>query len=147
MKYFIFAFTLFLLSACAALPASSDQIVQNTPVPVSDNSPILSTDDAGLAKGEVYFDQVQILSMESYPPQFNLNLTGNLPTPCHKLHVEVGNPDAQNQIRVDAYSVVDSDQVCAQVLQPFEVTVPLGSFPSGRYTLWLNNEMIGEIQG
>lgn len=146
VKYLILVLSIFMLSACAALPTSSDQVVQNTPVPITGLPPLLSTDDAYLSQGEVYIDSAQILSMESYPLQFNLNLVGNLPTPCHKLHVDVEQPDAQNQIRIQAYSVVDPAMVCAQVLQPFDVTVSLGSYPAGRYTLWLNGEKIGEIQ-
>ncbi len=146
MKFLTFILSLLMLSACAVLPASSDRDAQNPPGPVTQLPTFASTDDAGLSRVEVNFDAAQILSMESDPLQFTLNLKGNLPTPCHKLHVDVGEPDAQNQIHIDAYSLVDPALACAQVLQPFDVTVPIGSFPAGRYTLWLNGEMIGEIQ-
>ena len=54
-------------------------------------------------------------------------------------------PDKQNQIYVEVYSVILPDQMCAQVLEPFEANVGLGSFSAGHYSIWVNGEMIGEF--
>lgn len=135
MKFLTFILSLLMLSACGVLTTSSDRDTQNPPGPVVQLPDAVAIDDTDLIRVEVTFDTAQILSMESNPLQFTLNLKGNLPTPCHKLHVDVGEPDAQNQIHIDAYSLVDPALACAQVLQPFDVTVPIGSFPAGRYTL------------
>jgi hypothetical protein len=97
-----------------------------------------SPEDDALTRGEAFIDSHQLLTLESYPLQFNLTLTGSLPTPCHQLRVTVSSPDAGNMIAVEVYSVVDPAAVCAQMIQPFEVTVPLGSYPSGRYFLHIN---------
>ncbi|MDO8754446.1 MAG: hypothetical protein Q7J80_11170, partial [Anaerolineales bacterium] len=84
--------------------------------------------------------------LESYPLQFVLALKGSLPTPCHQLRVAVNPPDAGDNVVVAVYSVSIPDEMCVQVLEPFEVNIPLGSFPAGRYTLWVNGEMLTEFQ-
>ena len=83
--------------------------------------------------------------MESYPLQVALLIKGTLPTPCHRLRVEVSKPDIQNFIAVEAYSLVDPDQNCIQVLEPFDENIPLGSYPDGSYTVTLNGEEVGEF--
>ena len=82
---------------------------------------------------------------ESYPLQVSLHLTGSLPTPCHQLKVEVSEPDADNIIVVDAYSLVDPNEMCIQVLKAFDETIPLGSYGDGTYTVVLNGEEVGSF--
>ena len=83
--------------------------------------------------------------MESYPVQIMLALKGSLPTPCNQLRVVDNPPDKQNRIQVEVYSVLDPEQMCAQVLEPFEANIGLGSFPRGHYSVWVNGEMVGEF--
>ena len=78
--------------------------------------------------------------------QINLVLRGELPTPCNQLRIKVTPPDAQNLIQVNVYSVVDPDQICTQVLEPFEAVVSLGSFTSGKYSVYVNGEYLGEFE-
>ena len=96
-------------------------------------------------RGGVYLDSLEIIQRESYPVQIALVLQGSLPTPCHELRTEVAQPDEQGRIVVDVYSLVDPDEVCIQVLQPFEETVELGSYTQGTFTVWVNGEMVGEV--
>lgn len=143
---FILLALLLILSACAGgmeEPVNNDEPVssESPSVPPTETSaPILSLDS--FERGPVYLDSVDLLRMESFPVQFMLSLTGNLPTPCHQLRVEVSPPDADNRVMVEVYSVVDPGVMCTQVLKPFELNHPLGSFPEGKYTLWVNGEMI-----
>jgi hypothetical protein len=102
-------------------------------------------DDGNLTRGNVYIDRSELLIMESNPIQIALMLRGSLPTPCNKLRVIASPPDEQNRIQVDVYSVIDPEQICVQVLEPFEANTGLGSFPSGHYSVWVNGEMIGEF--
>ena len=103
-------------------------------------------DDAFLTRGEAYIDSRDLLTMESYPLQFMLSLKGNTPSPCHQLRVLVNAPDFENKILVEVYSVSDPNKVCAQVLSPFEVNVPLGSFAPGYYILLINGEQAAEFK-
>lgn len=101
--------------------------------------------DEALQRGEVFIHQAGILILESFPPQFMLQLQGSLPTPCHELRAVVPEPDAQNRIDVEVYSVVDPGVVCIQMLEPFETNISLDSFPAGQYTVLVNGEEVGEI--
>ena len=143
------------LSACANAdnPTSSDPSYPNTSYPntsypntatPNDYSP--KPEDAVLTRDEVYLGSKDLLTMESYPLQFMLTLTGDLPTPCHQLRVLVNPPDAENKILVEVYSVTSPDQVCVQMLSPFEVNVPLGSFAPGYYILLVNGEQTAEFE-
>lgn len=105
-----------------------------------------SAQDKSLSQSEAFVTSTDILVLESFPPQYMLTIKGNLPTPCHQLRVEVGEPDAQNQIQVQVYSVVDPNLMCIQVLEPFEENIPLGSLPTGQYTVLVNGERSGQIE-
>ena len=101
--------------------------------------------DANLRRANVYIDVTEILIRESFPPQIALLLKGELATPCHRLRVDVSQPDQENKIRVEAYSVVNPQLMCAQVITGFEESVNLGSFPAGHYEVWVNDVKIGEF--
>ncbi len=133
-----------LLTACTpltAVPVSTPTL--SATQPINDYAP--HPDDSGLTRGQAFLDSSDLLTMESYPLQFSLALKGNLPTPCHKLRVAINPPDADNKVIVDVYSVADPTAVCIQVLEPFEVSIPLGSYPSGHYALSVNGKQIAEF--
>ena len=102
--------------------------------------------DDKLQRGNAYLDSRQILTQESFPPQFMLELKGNLPTPCHKLRVKVNPPDANKQIQVEVYSLADPAEICIQVLEAFQVSVPLKNLASGTYQVSVNQEPVGELK-
>ncbi|HEY3476200.1 MAG TPA: hypothetical protein VGK56_16415, partial [Anaerolineales bacterium] len=101
--------------------------------------------DKDLIRGNVYLNNASVVIRESFPPQISLLISGDLPTPCNQLRAEVSAPDQENKITVDLYSVSDPDRMCVQVLEPFEESIDLGTYPSGHYTVWVNGEMIGEF--
>ncbi len=140
--------TLALLAACAptqtALPDSP--ISSDDPIPpLKFDDTIPRPADSSLLRENAYIESTDLLTMESYPLQFMLTVKGELPTPCNQLRVEVRPPDADNKILVDVYSLVEPDIMCAEVIQPFSQNIPLGSFPSGHYTLWVNGEKVAEF--
>jgi hypothetical protein len=102
--------------------------------------------DENLERGNVFIDSTEILIMESFPLQFSLIIDGNLPTPCHQLRANLSEPDAQNRINVELFTLVDPTHICIQVLKPFSENIPLGSFPDGTYTIVLNGQEIGQIK-
>lgn len=138
-----------LLAACAsaaATPSGGDAPV-NGDTPQAPGSPDYSPQagDVKLTRGAVYLNSVDLLTMESFPLQFSLALKGDLPTPCNKLRVRIAQPDERRVIAAAVYSVVDPAMACAQVLEPFEVNIPLGSFPAGHYTVLVNGEKAAEF--
>ena len=159
MKKFLLTIILIIMALTACAPVTDIPIATNPPATAtqpddvstiepstlqpSDSSPRPS--DSNLVRGNVLLDSTDLLTMESFPLQFMLVLKGGLPTPCHELRVAVSPPDVQNKIVVDVYSVVDPNSICAQVVEPFEENFPLGSFPSGHYTLWVNGEQVAEF--
>lgn len=101
--------------------------------------------DESMSRGEVYIDSLSILVLESFPPQYQLQVQGYLPTPCHQLRAIVDEPTIDSEIHVQVYSVVDPNMACIQVLEPFEVNIPLGSYVRGSYTVFVNGEEVGKI--
>jgi len=83
----------------------------------------------------VFVDSVEILLLESWPVQVRVLLKGHLPTPCHTLGWDLGEPDADGRIVLDLFSTADPDEICIQMLQAFEQTIDIGSFTSGSYVL------------
>jgi len=109
-------------------------------------SPLLpQPGDSKLRRGNVYIQEAGLVIRESYPPQISLNISGELPTPCHQLRAEVSEPDLDNKIIVDVYTVVDPELICTQVLKPFSESIDMGTFPSGHYSVWVNGESAGEF--
>jgi hypothetical protein len=155
--WFFLLLCLLIVSACQ--PQNPVEIPPSSPKPGDSNvtpptpgmqEPINSyapgKGDESLQRGEVFIDSTDILTLESFPLQFQLNVKGSLPTPCHQLRVVIDQPNERNEIHVSIYSLVDPNTVCTQVLEPFEANIPLGSFPSGKYSVFVNDEKVGEIE-
>lgn len=140
------------VTACGPLPATLPPDTAVTSPPVEEITPEPMTNpyapqpaDAGLTRGKVFIQETGLLIRESYPPQIVLGFSGDLPDPCHQLRVQVSDPDENNRIDVEAYSVANPEMACIQVLQPFQAEIDLGTFPSGHYSVWLNGELAGEF--
>jgi hypothetical protein len=97
----------------------------------------------------IYIDSHDLLVAESYPVQISLHITGNLPTPCHSFNYsfQIGSANDRFRIDVSAWSESDPGAVCAQVLEPFEINIPIPmeGAAEGSYTVWLNGEKVGEF--
>ncbi|MGQ0605153.1 MAG: hypothetical protein ACT4QE_26045 [Anaerolineales bacterium] len=113
------------------------------PLPTSEYAP--QPGDSALVRDTAYVDSAELLQLESFPVQTVLKLTGSLPTPCHQLRVAVPQPDAQGNIAVEVYSVVDPNRICAQVLKELDASVPLTGLAPGGYTVLVNGEQVGEF--
>jgi hypothetical protein len=99
--------------------------------------------DENMQRSPAFVDKMDILAAESYPLQYRLELAGSLPTPCHQLRISIQEPDTSGNIYMEVYSL-DSGQMCTQMLQPFDATIPL-QYPPGQYTLWINTQQIGTL--
>ena len=102
-------------------------------------------EDDNLTRGEAFIHETSLVIRESFPPQISVMLRGDLPTPCNALRIILNPPDEENKIVVEVYSVADPDRICTQVLQPFEESLDLGTYPSGHYTVWVNDALAGEF--
>lgn len=106
---------------------------------------IPSPEPARGVEGPVYVEDTDLLLMESYPVQVALLVSGNLPTPCHELRWEVSDADPSGRIVVEMVSIADAETLCVQVLEPFEERIPLGSYESGAFSVWLNGEQVADF--
>ncbi len=101
--------------------------------------------EENMKRGNVFIEESGIVMLESMPPQYVLHIVGNLPTPCHKLRARLSQPDEKNQIQVEVYSLVNPDEICTQVLSPFDSNISLGSYKTGKYSVLLNGQKVAEI--
>lgn len=144
-------------SPAATQPPSLEPSASPTPMPSLTSTPNTEAppdlpdyaprgSDKNLTRGEAFVEESGVLTLESFPPQFRLSLIGTLPTPCHQLRVALAPPDAQDQIVVEVYTVVDPDLMCMQVLAPFSATVPLEGYAVGpTYQVLVNGAPVGEF--
>jgi hypothetical protein len=142
-----------LLSACVGedspnnydpnKPVSSD----DTPIPVEPDGGIGGAGDEGKTRGNAFVNDAQLMIMESYPVQVSLSVSGDLPTPCNELRYTIEQPDEENRIYVEVYSVIDPGIMCTQVLDPFAVNIslPVQDLPEGTYSVYVNGELVGEF--
>jgi hypothetical protein len=140
-------------SSCALptqkTPSADDPVTSATdalggsPLPFTAFQP--QPGDETLIRSQVFLDLAELLTLESYPLQFRIHLKGNLPDPCHQLRVQIHPPDAQQRVLVEAYSVADANAICAQVLVPFEESLPLEGLPAGTFAVVLSGQYLGEV--
>ena len=152
MKYLTTALLVTILAAsCTNTPTAPDTAVTSPPegtMPARQPSvnPLgPKPGDEKLTRGIIFIQEASLVIRESFPPQISLMFSGDLPTPCHELRAVVNPPDDENKIIVDAYSVVDPNMACIQVLEPFQGSIDLGTFPTGHYTVWINDNLAGEF--
>ncbi|MFN8413586.1 MAG: hypothetical protein U0Z26_14470 [Anaerolineales bacterium] len=134
-------FMVLLLTACGSTPTAVPPVFQG------ENPYAPQATDGEMQRDTVTIDSSMMALSKSLPPQVMLKFAYFPPTPCHELRVEVGMPDAQNRIHVTAYSVVKKDTACVlmALATPLDASLNLGSFPSGHYSLWLNEASVGEF--
>ena len=97
-------------------------------------------------RGAVYIDFLEVVQIENIPFRMGLWIKGSLPTPCHHLRYDIAQPDVENRIEVEMYSVSDPEMICVQVLAPFEEIIPLDNLPAGTFTVFVNGNLAGELQ-
>lgn len=96
-------------------------------------------------RGNVFPDGYDVVGWDAKTGEKALNVTGMLPTPCHQIRFDVSEPDDVNRIEINLYSTSDPEMICAQVLSPFMVDIPLGVLSPGDYTIWVNGRLAGEL--
>ncbi len=102
---------------------------------------------ADLVEGNAFVNSADLLTMESFPVQISLSLEGNLPTPCNQLTIDIAEPNADNQIHVKVYSLIDPAMSCIAMIEPFstQVSLPVEDLADGTYEVWVNGTLVGEF--
>lgn len=101
-----------------------------TPAPPPPAEPIM-----GLAM----VDSIQILTLESFPVQVNVQVRGDLPDGCTSINEIISQRDG-NAFTVAVTTFRDSDRMCTQALVPFTEMIPLDvlGLEAGTYTVSVN---------
>jgi hypothetical protein len=97
-----------------------------------------------LGSEPVFVDSTDILLLESFPVQVVVSVRGHVPTPCHKPVWAV--QDRGDTIEITLWSESDPEAICIQVLETFEVAIPLGSYEAADIDVLLNGDPIGRIE-
>ena len=81
-----------------------------------------------LTRGEVTIDMstTRLDTTSTQPDIMAVNLSGELPDPCHQLRIVPSPIDSENKVNLEVYSVFDPESACTAVTQPFHVIYPLG---------------------
>ncbi|RPI81701.1 MAG: hypothetical protein EHM41_20060 [Chloroflexi bacterium] len=116
---------------------------EEDPVDLSDWEPQPGDDE--LTRGEVTITTSDILTLESFPPQFVVHIEGEKGNPCAYIRAVSSEPGTNGRIDIEVYALIDPLILCAAVTDQFEINFPLGSLPTGNYTVFVNGEQVGEI--
>ena len=136
-------------------PAPTTSIDPDRPVdsdgdePIAEPGPVGSIPEPrppidGSVDGEVWVTGTDVRIMESFPVQVMLDVTGDKPTPCHEIFWTV--EDDGEVIEIEMISQVATEQSCAQVIEPFTIAVPLGSWTEETREIRLNGEVVGSFE-
>jgi hypothetical protein len=137
---FILGLLSVLVSACAGGVSPQDM---NQPLSSNPYQP--QSGDDRLQHSDFYLDRIELRILDSNPLQYAVFVQAALPNPCCSPRATVSIPDAGNRIDILLYSVSDPSEDCTQVLEPVELTIPLGVLPPGHYTVWVNGGKVGEF--
>ena len=93
----------------------------------------------GVITGTAAIESVQVMLLESFPVQVRVVMQGNLPDACTKIG-EISVERDGNTFKVKVPTVRPADEMCAQVIMPFEETVALDAagLKAGTYTVDVN---------
>lgn len=132
--YLIILLVCLLFAACTGIKSPA---VNATPAPWES-----LPSDTEMERVEIENVEVEIISLEGDPSRSALRVEGTLPTPCHHLRVEISSSTDQSSLEVELYAIVDPDEICIQVLEPFSEDIPL---QAGEYQVIVNNKVVGAI--
>ncbi len=140
-RILIFVITAMLFTACGP------KVAPPTPVSHVENPYAPQASDSDLMAGDITIDSASVFLAKSQPPQLMVSFAYYQPTPCYQLRVEISGPDAENHIALKAYAVAEKDKACTlmALATPLQASLNLGSFPSGHYFVFLNDNQIGEF--
>lgn len=148
MKRGILLLFVLTLAACLPIPAT-----EAAPTPISarqltpaDNPYAPADDDIRLQRGGVTINSVNLAErLDLTPRRVTVYFIGSMPSVCSELRVEVRPPDNERRIFIEIYSLMDPSAACERVFQRFEAAILLGTYTDGRYTVWVNGELVGDF--
>ena len=118
----------------------TDTTARTGPAPVEETTTTLEAEEPTAGHPPAYIRNVEVSILESDPPQVSVEIEGDHPTPCHETLTEVTEDGSDHTVMVWS-GVPEPGSACAQVIEPFDVVVPIGNgFEPGDYTVTVNGE-------
>ncbi|MBI5953183.1 MAG: hypothetical protein HY865_16130 [Chloroflexi bacterium] len=149
MKQIILLLPTLLLTACAALqPPPSPTPTASPPYVIrrEENPYEPKLEDVSLKQDGVVLTAVSLSERyDMTPVRAELHLLGSMPSVCNELRIKVNPPNEQYQISIEIYSVADLKLNCENVFQQFKVSLLLGEYSPGQYTVWVNENFAGSM--
>jgi hypothetical protein len=132
-------------------PGEADRELFQTPYPVEDiklPEPLRRELPGGklFSIDNVFIDSKEIVEMKDAPSGYGLRLVGTMPTPCHRLIVDIPEPNELGHIYAEAYATAKPGEVCIQIIEEFDFTQPLEVYDPDTNTIWVNGEQGFENQ-
>jgi inhibitor of cysteine peptidase len=100
--------------------------------------PALPTDDEILF-GKATVEEIEVVFLESFPLQVHVQAKGYLADSCTTID-EVSIDRADHRFKVEITTRRPAQEMCAQIVQPFEKSIPLDVYglPAGDYSVDVN---------
>lgn len=146
---------LFFITSCTQIPVQETEAAFTLePTLVVDDSPKEEVElppyfpqfgDSELTKGSAIISSVYVIFSGTDPNEVLVHMSGYLPTPCHELRIIIPEPNEEGDIFMEIYSLTQSNQLCEQVLRAYDITVNLGTYPTGSYWVWVNGGRTGNF--
>jgi hypothetical protein len=86
---------------------------------------------------DVTIESVEVQLAESFPVQVFVNVSGYLPDPCWEPREPVVEQDG-SRFNIEIVAERKADQMCPQVIEPYESTIGLGTMEPGDYLVDVN---------
>ena len=86
-----------------------------------------------------YVDSVEVLYLESFPVQVQLQVSGSLPSPCHEAKWAVS--DDGSFVSVELWTEADPEVACAAVLEEVDIVIPVGEYEVAERAVLVNDRL------
>jgi hypothetical protein len=140
--------SLILISCTALQPAPTPTSTASAPhvLKQEENPYAPKIEDVSLKQDSVILTSVSLSERYALTPiRAELHVLGSMPSVCSELRIKVNPPNEQYQIRIEVYSVADLKANCENVFQQFEVSLLLGEYTAGQYTVLVNDSLAGTV--
>lgn len=137
-----------LISACSIIPTVEPTETPASPYRITPDENIYAprTEDLGKQIAGVTITAVSLSEKYEYsPPRAMLNILGYMPSVCNELRVQINPPDENYRVFIEVYSLINPNINCENVFQQFEANILFGYYSKGRYTVWINDNLVGDF--
>ncbi|GAB1471972.1 hypothetical protein MASR2M66_28500 [Chloroflexota bacterium] len=144
----VFLFILALLAGCIAAPTPEPTPTAQPPYRITPDENLFAPQlkDSGWQIAAVKLTSVGFSERYDFsPPRAVISFVGYIPSVCNELRIEISEPDREYNVFVEVYSLVNPDIQCDSVFQQFETNILLGTYSTGRYSVWVNGTLSGDF--